>query len=408
MPEHRSEAGHAAAEEISGAVLTFRYVVALAILAIIAVASHVSFTKVLRENGGSTYLNLVSSQQQTAAQRMARYGIQYTAGDDGARGRLMQETDAFEAAHRQLIAHMEARKLPEAVIAALKSVYYGNADLKTEIDRYIAEARDLAAAGPGSPAMKDDAAAMARDADGPVYGGLKQIVDLYDGYTVDQLRRLERMQNYMLAMMFLTLAMEVVIIFNPMVQRIMRYTADLVHLASTDPLTGLLNRRSFLEKAYAEVKRARREGKPSCLLAIDADHFKHINDTHGHLMGDTVLKVMANAIAGHIRKTDVLGRTGGEEFAVLLPEVPLDMALQMAERLRTGILQLEVATEAAPVHFSISIGVTQVRMDEGDLAPALSRADKALYAAKEGGRNRVVASSGLDNLPPARFDAAVA
>lgn len=396
MPGNHSGAATEAAPEISARILTFRYVIALAILAMIAVASHVSFTRVLRENGGSTYLNVVSGQQQTAVQLIARYASQYADSDGAARDKLMRGIDQLAADHAELIAVMEADKLPEAVIASLRSVYLGETALKARIEGYIATARRVAAAQPGSDQLRQDLALLLAEADGAVHDGLRRIVNIYDTYTIEQLRRLERMQNSMLTMVFLTLALEAGIIFNPMVRRIVRYTSDLLKLASTDPLTGLLNRRSFLDSAFAEVKRARRDGAPSCLISIDADHFKRINDTQGHQAGDQVLKAMAATLAARSRKNDVLARIGGEEFAILLPEMTLEHALQMAERLRGDIARLRTPTESGFVSFTISIGVTQVRDDEVELTPALNRADKALYAAKSAGRDQVAEFTGVE------------
>jgi len=396
MPGNHSGAATEATPEISARILTFRYVIALAILAMIAVASHVSFTRVLRENGGSTYLNVVSGQQQTAVQLIARYASQYADSDGAARDKLMRGIDQLAADHAELIAVMEADKLPEAVIASLRSVYLGETALKARIECYIATARRVAAAQPGSDQLRQDLALLLAEADGAVHDGLRRIVNIYDTYTIEQLRRLERMQNSMLTMVFLTLALEAGIIFNPMVRRIVRYTSDLLKLASTDPLTGLLNRRSFLDSAFAEVKRARRDGAPSCLISIDADHFKRINDTQGHQAGDQVLKAMAATLAARSRKNDVLARIGGEEFAILLPEMTLEHALQMAERLRGDIARLRTPTESGFVSFTISIGVTQVRDDEVELTPALNRADKALYAAKSAGRDQVAEFTGVE------------
>lgn len=400
MPGNRSGAATEAAPEISARILTFRYVIALAILAMIAVASHISFTRVLRENGGSTYLNVVSGQQQTAVQLIARYASQYADGDGSARDKLMRGIDQLASDHEELIAVMEAGKLPEAVIASLRSVYLGDTGLKTRVEDYVATARRLAIAQPDSDQFRQDLALLLADADGAVHDGFRRIVNIYDTYTIEQLRRLERMQNSMLTMVFLTLAMEAGIIFNPMVRRIVRYTSDLLKLASTDPLTGLLNRRSFLDSAFGEVRRARRDGAPSCLMSIDADHFKRINDTQGHQAGDQVLKAMAAALAARSRKNDVLARVGGEEFAILLPDMTLEHALQMAERLRGDIARLRTPTDAGFVSFTISIGVTQVRDEETELTPALNRADKALYAAKSAGRNQVAEFTGVDDPIP--------
>jgi diguanylate cyclase (GGDEF)-like protein len=245
--------------------------------------------------------------------------------------------------------------------------------------------------------------------DGDLYKGLQHIVLAYERSSTQELQRLQRMQNSLLVVVFLTLAMEAAIIFQPMVRRIMRYTGELLHLASTDSLTGLLNRRTFVERAFEKARAARRDGRPSCLLVMDADGFKRINDTHGHAIGDDVLKAMSERLSSRIRKEDVLGRIGGEEFALLLPDTRVEAARQLAERLRSAIEELEILTPDGPIRFTMSVGVSAIRFDEGDLTAALARADRALYEAKASGRNRVEVSQDLpDDEETASFKPAPA
>lgn len=152
--------------------------------------------------------------------------------------------------------------------------------------------------------------------------------------------------------------------------------------ATTDSLTGCMNRRHFLEKARALFERAcEAEVPPFSLLMIDVDHFKAINDTHGHGEGDRALQGVVEAIRDELRSHDRLGRLGGEEFAVLLPETSRDDAKRVAERLR---LHVDEAT-----HVTISIGVAEFNPELEALRVLIKHADRAMYAAKEGGRNRV-------------------
>lgn len=162
----------------------------------------------------------------------------------------------------------------------------------------------------------------------------------------------------------------------------------LAELAATDPLTGLPNRRSFLACLDAALDDARREpARGSALLMIDIDHFKHVNDTHGHPVGDEVLQHAARLIRGGLRQHDRAGRLGGEEFAVLLDDVDADTALTLAERLRRSVEAAPAATAAGAVSLTISLGLALV--SGGDPARVLGDADAALYRAKRGGRNRV-------------------
>jgi len=168
--------------------------------------------------------------------------------------------------------------------------------------------------------------------------------------------------------------------------------SELEHLATHDSLTGILNRRAMIEACTLELARCRRNHHVMALLVIDLDHFKAINDTHGHQMGDRVLIDFVARVAPLLRQPDRLGRFGGEEFVVLLPETSLDEARIVAERIRSRI-----AAEAAGLpNCTASIGVTISRVDDADLDDIIARADTALYQAKNGGRNRVEAVAQLE------------
>ncbi len=161
--------------------------------------------------------------------------------------------------------------------------------------------------------------------------------------------------------------------------------------ATTDPLTGLGNRRQFFKEAGREIKRARRYGQPLSLVAIDLDHFKLVNDRHGHQAGDQVLVQVARAGRDTVRDTDLLARLGGEEFAVLLPETSLNQALVMAERLRQALAGVSVQDRNRKTSITASLGVAQLGDDTATVDDLLNAADRRLYRAKELGRNRVEA-----------------
>jgi len=171
--------------------------------------------------------------------------------------------------------------------------------------------------------------------------------------------------------------------------RLLAMHEQLLELALTDPLTGVFNRRAFLERAEGELARTRRTGRPLSALMCDIDHFKRINDTHGHAAGDEALKRFAACCRAHLRVSDVLGRLGGEEFAILLPETGAGEAVLVAERLREAVAGLEVESEEARFGLTVSIGATAFLCGADTVDRALARADEALYRAKTGGRNRV-------------------
>lgn len=169
---------------------------------------------------------------------------------------------------------------------------------------------------------------------------------------------------------------------------------ELEYLADRDTLTGIPNRRAFLRAVRAEFDLAVAgglpavDGKSPCLALIDVDRFKRVNDELGHAVGDAVLCGMADCLAGNVRRVDMIGRIGGEEFAVCMPNVTMHDAWTLADRLRRAIAETPLATPSGPVNITISVGVTSLAA--GDTVPALiDRADAAMYAAKRAGRNRV-------------------
>ena len=164
---------------------------------------------------------------------------------------------------------------------------------------------------------------------------------------------------------------------------------ELQELAYYDPLTGLPNRRFFFEHASLIFEEVKRHEKPLSLLAMDIDHFKKINDTYGHDVGDVVLKTFAGLLRGMVRQSDICARLGGEEFVVLLPNTDLEGAKVLAERIRTAVAKNPVEHDSTVIVFTVSIGVSQYRKGMQNIYELIKEADIALYRAKEGGRNRV-------------------
>lgn len=171
-------------------------------------------------------------------------------------------------------------------------------------------------------------------------------------------------------------------------RELVRANREIVQVSLTDSLTGVGNRRSFDDKLEEEVARSTRYGTPLSVVLFDLDRFKRINDEYGHPAGDKVLKEIGAMLTRTVRKSDLAARTGGEEFAVVMPGVSTDAATKSAERLRKQIASDPVAGLEG---ITASFGVTERR--EGDTAASLySRVDSALYAAKDGGRNQVVSN----------------
>jgi diguanylate cyclase (GGDEF)-like protein len=175
-------------------------------------------------------------------------------------------------------------------------------------------------------------------------------------------------------------------IYQKMLKEALESLAEANH---RDGLTGIYNRR-FLEEAIAkEFNRTHRYGGATSLVMLDIDHFKSINDTHGHLAGDEVLRTTAKRLTEIMRRTDTLGRYGGEEFGILLPETTMDGAMTFAERIRARIGETVMLHGETPIHVTISVGIAQYHGKMARYEELIQEADDALYLAKEAGRDCV-------------------
>jgi diguanylate cyclase len=163
----------------------------------------------------------------------------------------------------------------------------------------------------------------------------------------------------------------------------------LQHLASTDPMTELLNRRAFFNICDTEMINASSKNHELTCLIVDIDHFKAINDTYGHDMGDKVIKTIATLMIENTRTVDYIGRIGGEEFAILMPDTDRESAFQIADRLRENISQHKILLDNKAVYITVSIGLSYLTHEDKNIHTLLKRADTALYDAKENGRNQV-------------------
>jgi diguanylate cyclase (GGDEF)-like protein len=169
-----------------------------------------------------------------------------------------------------------------------------------------------------------------------------------------------------------------------------KYHEEIYRLTTIDGLTRTFNKRYFLETLERELNRSLRYRRTMSLAMFDIDHFKRINDTHGHLAGDYVLRELAGVVAQNLRREDVFARYGGEEFAIILPEIDGEGAFQVCEKLRTLIAEhlFSFADEAIPVTVSLGIRTVRGPGDTDDVEQFIAEADDKLYAAKQGGRNQ--------------------
>ena len=167
------------------------------------------------------------------------------------------------------------------------------------------------------------------------------------------------------------------------------YHEEIYRLTTVDGLTQIYNKRYFTETLERELSRSHRYRRELSLIMFDIDHFKQINDTYGHLAGDYVLKHLAQVIKAKIRREDMMARFGGEEFAIVLPEIDNYNALQFAEKIRKLVVATKFRFEDADIDVKISVGVATAQPEETDVNEFIKRADALLYEAKKSGRNKV-------------------
>ena len=366
--------------------LTLCYVAALSLVALLTIVSDLTLNRVLSEHEGSAAIVNTSGRQRMLSQRIASLAAQYRLGSVTARADLLTTVDQFEAAHRKLLAASTIDGGGGHNTGVFRDLYFGGErPLDAEVDAYVVLARQVAAHSPG-PALDPTLDRLFAEARAPLLTRLHEVVVRHQRDSEEQLSKLETMQGITLGVVLTTLAVEALLIFRPMVRRLARCARELMRLATTDGLTGTLNRASFFERGTAELARARRTRRAFAVLVLDVDHFKRINDTFGHAGGDAALRGLAQALDDTIRPGDVVGRLGGEEFAVLLPETTETVAFHVARRLRESVERLSVDHPRGQIRMTVSVGVAA---GTADMAVLLQEADEALYEAKSAGRNRV-------------------
>ena len=201
---------------------------------------------------------------------------------------------------------------------------------------------------------------------------------------------------FWLRVIYTMIAVPMVALFFLLAHIMNQEKKELEELVRTDALTGLLNRRAFMERFEIECARHQRKQKPFCLMMCDVDYFKKINDNYGHPAGDQVLAQLGRILQQSTRRnSDVAARFGGEEFVVLLPETQLEQARRIAEHIAWQLRVQEF--EAGGKHFTSTLSIGLVEVSQGDIDESLRRADDNLYAAKEAGRDRIVATQMVDS-----------
>ncbi len=370
------------------------YISALGFIATLAIGSHIIIDTIsAHEADTARMINLVG-RMRILSQRVAMEAVELARPEIGRNVQL--ESDFLENLNRMettfRILRDKSKKegvFPDknATKMAPHTQAHGYPSVRTRT--FIDQGRSYLALPPakraGSPLLADLTASAQR----PLLESFENAIDqhLADSEAADL--RLRQILWGALAAMLATLLAEAILIFRPLFRKLEITQKTLLNAAITDPMTGCRNRRYFMEVGTHEVDRARRSGDPLMVALLDIDHFKSVNDTYGHAVGDDTIKMITKGIQEVIRTSDVVGRIGGEEFAILLPNTNPENAKIVFEKLRKHIEDKPVEIPSGAFRVTVSIGATSFQSTDENIDDVLNRADKALYDAKNSGRNRV-------------------
>lgn len=371
--------------------LTLAYVAGLTLIALLSGAVHLLLNNVIVAQGDSATVINVAGRQRMLSQRIGLLAMQMHAGDATARQPLLDAVDLMERSEKALTDGGDLG-ISHTLSPAARQLYLeGATPLDPAVRQFIGDARQFA-----EPSTAGGAEAAYRNlqiaARSTVLPTLNEAVSIFESEANRRIQWLRTAQKVVLITLLITLSLEAFFIFRPLVNRVRRYAASLYEMATRDSLTGLANRRHFMDVGARELALAQRSGRPLCVVMLDLDHFKQVNDTHGHAVGDQVLRRFASLAQATLRGSDLLGRIGGEEFALMLREIDPSGARVVAEKLRRAVA--EDHADGLPT-FTVSLGISMATSEDHHIDDVLRRADAALYQAKESGRNRVAVQ--LDN-----------
>ncbi|MEM6640848.1 MAG: diguanylate cyclase [Pseudomonadota bacterium] len=387
--------------------LSAGYVFALLVVGSVAGTAHILTGHVIDAQSTSAAVVNVSGRQRMLSQRIALLAYDWQDGKDAdAFRKLDAAVDLFATSHEQLVGRTPS-DFEDNPSEAIRAVYFDPPHNLDQRSKQLVERTRAVLAGGASD--KAAVIALADFATHDVTDGhtllesLNAAVTAFETHHRDQIAELKMLQKVALTVLIITLLLEGVFIHRPLVARVRMLMQALSDAALTDALTDVNNRRGFEMLARTLLLQRRR----GAVLIFDIDHFKQVNDTLGHAAGDLCIQHVADRARAAVRDGDVLGRIGGEEFAMVLIGGDTEHALIVAERIRRSVEYTPCPLDGLGLdvdycNMTISVGVKTFEADgEEDLATLLEQADSALYAAKRGGRNRVVVAGSVEDVPVA-------
>ncbi|MCC7304839.1 MAG: diguanylate cyclase [Alphaproteobacteria bacterium] len=381
--------------------LTFAYVLALSVIAFLTIGSHTIITRVIESQRESAEIVYTAGRQRVLAQQIVFYATMY-ARQDFEKDRLALENSIFnfELGH-QFLTQVEGEngtQGPRPMSAGMTAIYYEPPyKLDKQVKDYVEIAKSFLTYRKGESEENRNTSleAISQMATGPLIMALDKAAQTYQEETLEEIGRLEFIQLVVMVSVLVILLLEALFIFQPLTSRVKGYSRQLLHIAMKDALTGLDNRRSFMDRIQAELSRSDRHSYPLCIVLTDIDKFKSVNDTYGHDVGDKVIRHFADVMKRTLRTEDVIGRIGGEEFALVLPQTSGEKGFFTIDRLRQRVENTRChygksREDGKDLNYTASFGIVEVTRKGNTVEELLKMADEALYEAKRTGRNKVV------------------
>ena len=366
--------------------MTLTYVVSLSIIAILSILVHFMLDRIINEQSDSASIVNISGKQRMLSQRVSLFTMEYlSTGHSKSQQEAQQALNQINHNHQFLLNYHTNSE-------DLRQLYYHpphevNDKLAT-FSQLITEALNTKLPDVVEE-TSDKNLQFLELAKHSLLNSLDTVVAQHETDSIQKVEELRFAQQMVSVIIILTLLIEALFIFRPMVSKVSRFAERLQKEANHDPLTGLLNRRSFsllLDKALAL---SRRHNHKLSLVTFDIDHFKSVNDNYGHDVGDKTLQHISSIIKSNTRVSDSVARFGGEEFVMLLPQTKQQDAFYLANKIREKIENSPLSLDGIILEITVSAGVSEFQtLDEG-MEDALKRSDDSLYQAKSTGRNKV-------------------
>ncbi|QHJ13737.1 putative diguanylate cyclase DgcQ [Paraglaciecola mesophila] len=376
--------------------MTLTYAVSLTIIALLSGAVHLMLDQVIEQQSQTGKIVNISGQQRMLSQRAGLFVLHHL--QTGSHDSKLVALDAVDKMliNQNFLLQRHKENQHADFSAELNALYFNPPDnvqqnvikFADTIKGILTSPNELNAANLDK--QKQYVVDVAKTS---LLESLHSVVEQYEKESLEKVDELRFAQNVVFWIIIFTILIEAIFIFRPMVAKVTLFASKLQREANYDALSGIFNRRAFNLQSAQQFNVSRENDQPLSVLMCDVDFFKNVNDTYGHSTGDEVIKRVAQVMLENTRNSDVVARYGGEEFIALLPRTSKHEASIVAEKIRRSIEGIEINIDNHQLRFTISVGISDLKPSDTDIANVILRADEALYNAKESGRNQVILSA---------------